>query len=168
MYPGCVSCWRQESVWMLVMAQRVITKHFIGLLAMGMLTLLSFFVVRIKVEFYSVLSELSTLWFPYQLSLKNWYSSTPPPLPHLSPISLEIPVFVWYLPLKILSFQALPFGISKTLPGVGMDIIILEPRIMTVTVTVFRIGLKRIIVILYWRLIKLQGLCYAPFNHYPG
>ena len=44
----CVSYWRQESVWMPVMGQQVITKHFTGLLAMGMLTLLSFCVVRIN------------------------------------------------------------------------------------------------------------------------
>lgn len=163
MYPGCVSCWRQESVWMLVMAQRVITKHFIGLLAMGMLTLLSFFVVRIKVEFYSVLSELSTLWFPYQLSLKNWYSSTP-----LSPIPAQShPSFCLILAFKDFVFSGSPLWNFQNPPWGGYGYI-LEPRIITVTVTVFRIGLKRIIVILYWRLIKLQGLCYAPFNHYPG
>ena len=40
---------------MLVMGQQVITKHFTGLLAMGMLTLLSFYVVKIKsFNFFSV------------------------------------------------------------------------------------------------------------------
>lgn len=115
MYPGCVSCWRQESVWMLVMAQRVITKHFIGLLAMGMLTLLSFFVVRIKVEFYSVLSELSTLWFPYQLSLKNWYSSTP-----LSPIPAQShPSFCLILAFKDFVFSGSPLWNFQNPPWGG-------------------------------------------------